>query len=1085
MVALKTRRLDKAFNSLYMKTFRYLSVVILLITTACSVEEVDTSLSNESAGVELEFTATCVDAGTRTTLIQDGTLPNGQPKMITWWSPSEEICIFYGASSGNKFTSTNTELVQIATFSGTLNAFTGLNESGDFNYFWGVYPYSAAVSCDGESVVATLADEQEAVAGSYANNTNITIAKSPGLSLGFYNVCSFLRFYVEKEGVISATFRGNNNEDVAGTFSVSFGNDGRPTAPVVTDGVKEIVLKRPNDEPFEVGTSYYFVILPQTFESGFTVQFDTETETGSRIISSSANFARNSINYGNTAFDHNVEYSGIIPTDEIWYTTTNGFTVTPSRTDNWGKTIVSNTSYGGYNVIKFSGPITQIPYNAFVNKTSLRHVYLPEGVTVVDNSAFSGCTSLSKVVLPNSLRRIEYQAFFACSSLSEIRIPSSLEYIAGYAFSGCAFSRIELPGDVQLSEGAFSQSSTLSSAVLPSNLTSIPSNLFWSCTNLESVTIPDCVLSIGGYSFNGCSSLESIDLPDNLESIGNNAFGGCTSLTSVTIPDKVTTIGEYAFQLVPISSITLPSSIETVGQGAFNNCANLTTVTLNTPNVIFGSAFSNPPIQEILGDYASANGLYYAEGNTLKGFARAAGFTEVVVPSDYTSIDNWAFGNCPNITSITLPSGIRSIGHCAFSACTGLTTITIPSTVLNMGNGILSECSALTSIVVLPTIPPVAGINMFRDTNECPIIVPAESVDSYREAWPQYSHRIGVSLDEVPTNLSKNGRANCYIVTKGGNYLFDASKQGNSNNDIDEPGNVEVLWESVLTPPETYHDYGFSHEVGSLISNIRLENNQIVFTATGNEGNALVALRNTSGRILWSWHLWFTADAIDEIANPTGTAIMMDRNLGAIRDNVIVEHVYSSTYNRVSPSYGLYYQWGRKDPFVGLDGDLWTFDLSTVGNYTTCKRNPTTLFDNMESAPWTSTIKQISDPCPPGWKVPSINDWPIMKTGPDSYYYTDNDANCYWAWEYDLVGDGLYYYNSNWYPAAGFIGKWGDEFLFQERGHGYYWAAAENSNTTPFLEFDFDTDNDFLQSISKYNNNNYRHVAMSVRCCKE
>ena len=298
-----------------MKRYSFLAVVILSIMTACSVKEIDIQDPDSGTmgvveGKEIEFTATTgeTDPETKSTLIQDGELPNGQPKMITWWSPAEEICIFYGASEGNKFTSTNTELVQKATFRGTLSAFTGQNESGDYNYFWAVYPYDAAVSCDGESVVAILADEQEAFAGSFANKTNITIAKSPGLSLGFYNVCSFLRFTVEKEGVIAATFRGNNNEDVAGKFRVSMGTDGKPTAPEVIEGEKQITLRRPNDEPFVVGTSYYFVLLPQTFENGFTVQFDTADETGSRVITVSAPFIRNNINYGNTAFDHNIEY---------------------------------------------------------------------------------------------------------------------------------------------------------------------------------------------------------------------------------------------------------------------------------------------------------------------------------------------------------------------------------------------------------------------------------------------------------------------------------------------------------------------------------------------------------------------------------------------------------------------------------------------------------------------------------------------------------------------------------------------------------------------------------------------------------
>ena len=934
MVALKTRRLDKAFNSLYMKTFRYLSVVILLITTACSVEEVDTSLSNESAGVELEFTATCVDAGTRTTLIQDGTLPNGQPKMITWWSPSEEICIFYGASSGNKFTSTNTELVQIATFSGTLNAFTGLNESGDFNYFWGVYPYSAAVSCDGESVVATLADEQEAVAGSYANNTNITIAKSPGLSLGFYNVCSFLRFYVEKEGVISATFRGNNNEDVAGTFSVSFGNDGRPTAPVVTDGVKEIVLKRPNDEPFEVGTSYYFVILPQTFESGFTVQFDTETETGSRIISSSATFARNSINYGNTAFDHNVTYVRTAPANnEIWYTSVGDVVVSPN-TGNYGfsaSNIVSNTVEDGIGKIVFDYDLQTIPYMAFYRR-----------------------------------------------EFKTIRLPKSVTFISDRAI--------------------------------------------YECNDLEAVEMPQ-VTSIGQYNFYKCGKLKSITLPSTLTSIGVNCFYQCNRLEEATI--------------------NTTASIDYRGLAYFFNGATLKT---------------------LKGPWATPDGKYVIIDNELV-MAAGNGLESAIIPSGVTGIQPYVFYRYYSLKNAILPSTLISLGSNSFDGCIHLDYVDIQA----------------------ENVPEwyIYGSNAFDNTNECPIIVPSESVTAYKEAWPQYSHRIGGSLEEVPTNLSKNGRANCYIVNSAGQFRFSATTKGNSNTEIDlydaPSSTVEVLWESVLTPPVlAYYDYGFSHEVGTLISDIYMENGQIIFTATGNEGNALVAVRSTVGNIQWSWHLWFTADTIDEITNPTGTAIMMDRNLGAIRDNVIVENGYSSTHYRNTPSYGLYYQWGRKDPFVGLDEDLWTYDLETVGDGANRTQNPTTLYDNLSGVLWSTSMKDAADPCPPGWKVPSINVWPIMKTGSDSYSNSSDDANCYWDWEYNLLTYGLYC-NSNWYPAAGRIYKLVDKYKMS--GDGYYWAAADDTNATPYLVFLFDSDDGYLTYI--YKHNGVPNVAMNIRCCKE
>ena len=280
----------------------YLTPILIALVGGCSVyeTEIPNQLSEGKKSVALEFTAITGE--------EEDTKTEWQPNGQIWWNPSEDICIFYGNSGKNRFTSTNDEKVKRATFSGTINAFTGETESGDFNYFWAVYPYDAAVSCDGSSVVATLPHNQIAQAGTFSPNTNLTLAKSAGLSLAFYNVCAWFRFSVAHEGVKVVTFRGNNNEDVAGTFCVSVGNDGRPTTPVIQDdlGQKEIRLTLPENASFEVGQNYYFTLLPQVFSSGFTLTFETQYMSGSRSVSTSVAFIRNVYHYGNS-FDENID----------------------------------------------------------------------------------------------------------------------------------------------------------------------------------------------------------------------------------------------------------------------------------------------------------------------------------------------------------------------------------------------------------------------------------------------------------------------------------------------------------------------------------------------------------------------------------------------------------------------------------------------------------------------------------------------------------------------------------------------------------------------------------------------------------
>lgn len=276
-----------------------LSVVFATVICSCTVQEPYEIIPECK---EVVFTAYSGETNTKTVL-----QPNGR----IYWAPGDEICIYYGSSDGNRFTADIESLAEKATFRGKLDGFTGTTESGSYNYFWALYPYSSAISCDGTGIRATLNPLQEAKTNSFANNTNITLAKSSGLALSFFNVCSYFRFTLTREGVKSVSFRGNAEEAVAGTFEVSMGNDGKPSAPIILDGQTEITLVPPGSDTFEVGTSYYFVLLPQVFESGFTLTFRTiDNFMGSRSINVQAPFNRNEISWGDD-FDRNVVYEKI------------------------------------------------------------------------------------------------------------------------------------------------------------------------------------------------------------------------------------------------------------------------------------------------------------------------------------------------------------------------------------------------------------------------------------------------------------------------------------------------------------------------------------------------------------------------------------------------------------------------------------------------------------------------------------------------------------------------------------------------------------------------------------------------------
>ena len=287
---------------------------------------------------------------------------------------------------------------------------------------------------------------------------------------------------------------------------------------------------------------------------------------------------------------------------------------------------------------------------------------IPEGVTSIGDDAFSGCSGLTSITIPDSVTSIGSGAFQSCNGLTSITIPEGVTSIGSYAFCNC---------------------SGLTSITIPDSVTSIGSGAFQSCNGLTAITIPDSVKNIEFQTFFGCRGLTSITIPDSVTSIGEKAFSSCSGLTSITIPDGVTSIGNSAFfGCSGLTSITIPEGVTSIGNSAFYECRGLTSITVDSNNTVYDSR-------------EDCNAIIETKTNKL-----IKGCNNSVIPSDVTSIEEYAFYGCSGLTSITIPEGVTSIEEYAFYKCSGLTSINIPDSVTSIRNGAFSECSGLTSITI-------------------------------------------------------------------------------------------------------------------------------------------------------------------------------------------------------------------------------------------------------------------------------------------------------------------------------------------------------------------------------------------------
>ena len=243
----------------------------------------------------------------------------------------------------------------------------------------------------------------------------------------------------------------------------------------------------------------------------------------------------------------------------------------------------------------------------------------------------------------------------------------------------------------------------------------------------------------------------------------------------------------------------------------------------------------------------------------------------------------------------------------------------------------------------------------------------------------------GVSIDATAAvNLASKEPANTYMVTAAGTYKFPAVMGNDNTKTLDTINDVGLLWETWCNA-ETV-------TARSIIKAMMVEEGNVYFVVPDNfhTGNALIAAYDSAGKVLWSWLIWVpeTEPSVDTYGYTSGCKFM-SRNLGALIDTKPGEVADPR-------SFGLLYEWGRKDPFIGAKAagseEFATFAgeaMTTTTEAITLEEsiaNPL-LFVCASSIDWKTTpqdkmlwgdqeksgTKTIYDPCPAGYRVAGRN----------------------------------------------------------------------------------------------------------------
>ena len=230
--------------------------LLLLSLAGCKQDELQSSHQSDTRLTSVKAT-TSAAVKSRTQLSGNAVI----------WEQSDAIGIFSNATAE----AVRYDLTEIQGDEARFESETGV--SGE--EFYAFYPYSAQSAVEGTKISYRLTDGQDYRTGSFDTGDCPMVAKSTHSDFRFLQTCGIIRLRLTGTMAVSSIrLQGNNGEALAGDGTIDIASD----APMFTidgsgDKLTAIQLRTSaNVQLSESGvTEFYFVVAPQTFTQGITV----------------------------------------------------------------------------------------------------------------------------------------------------------------------------------------------------------------------------------------------------------------------------------------------------------------------------------------------------------------------------------------------------------------------------------------------------------------------------------------------------------------------------------------------------------------------------------------------------------------------------------------------------------------------------------------------------------------------------------------------------------------------------------------------------------------------------------------------
>ena len=395
---------------------------------------------------------------------------------------------------------------------------------------------------------------------------------------------------------------------------------------------------------------------------------------------------------------------------------------------------------------------------------------------------------------------------------------------------------------------------------------------------------------------------------------------------------------------------------------------------------------------------------------------------------------------------------------------------------------------------VLSTATPKGSAgNYYNLSNATGAAAIENTANSYLISAPGY-YRIPL----VYGNAIKNGITNshAYQTSVSGTYVLQHFKDHagvdinspyiNVQNGSDPATQAAIVWtdQSGIVDGLSVTNSGANSYVNIHVPDDKIKN-----------GNAVIAVKNASGTVMWSWHLWFDhSDVLNTIPCTNKQEVVYKftkRNLGfaylkwigstydkprvarvkveqTIANGGTKRYAYidiTQNPGSVKEISSTLYQWGRKDAFPGTDTTPdGSFNKNGGDNMSIQNgiRHPETFYTwgsswynspptgysyyNLWSMDNTTTgfndnavVKTVYDPCPAGFKMPASNAFTGFTTNGQNSGQKNVSGAWDWGWNFNnkiTSPDATVYF-----PASGYRRNY-DGSLYYVGSYGFYWSAV-------------------------------------------